>query len=110
MITKVDRWAIMQDDCEIGLAARTITKTRLYNFDPLKSQFFTVKLGFTGVNIIFLILLKTIIVSTHYNRLAVAVLMNTHNLYLRRHMKSIRIFFYLKVFLLWAQLFKASLA
>ena len=32
-----------------------ITKTRLYNFDPLKPHFYTVKLGFTGVNIIFLI-------------------------------------------------------
>ena len=26
-----------------------ITKTYLYNFDPLKPHFFTVKLGFTGV-------------------------------------------------------------
>ena len=33
----------------------TITKTCLYNFDPLKPQFYIVKLGFTGVNIIFLI-------------------------------------------------------
>ena len=32
-----------------------ITKTYLYNFDPLKSHFYIVKLGFTGVNIIFLI-------------------------------------------------------
>ena len=32
-----------------------ITKTRLYNFDPLKPLFYIVKLGFTGVNIIFLI-------------------------------------------------------
>ena len=30
-------------------------KTRLYNIDPLKPQFYTVKLGFTGVYIIFLI-------------------------------------------------------
>ena len=35
-----------------------ITKTRLYNFDPLKPHFYIVKLGFTGVYIIFLILLK----------------------------------------------------
>ena len=34
-----------------------ITKTRLYNFDPLKSHFCIVKLGFTGVYIISLILL-----------------------------------------------------
>ena len=33
----------------------TITKTRLYNFDPLKPHFYIVKLGFTGVDIIFLI-------------------------------------------------------
>ena len=37
-----------------------ITKTFLYNFDPLKSHFYIVKLGFTGVYIIFLILLKNI--------------------------------------------------
>ena len=37
-----------------------ITKTRLYNFDPLKPQFYIVKLGFTGVYIIFLILLRNI--------------------------------------------------
>ena len=33
----------------------TITKTRLYSFDPLKPHFYIVKLGFTGVYIIFLI-------------------------------------------------------
>ena len=32
-----------------------ITKTYPYNFDPLKPHFYTVKLGFTGVCIIFLI-------------------------------------------------------
>ena len=32
-----------------------ITKTYLYNFDPLKPHFYIVKLGFTGVFIIFLI-------------------------------------------------------
>ena len=32
-----------------------ITKTYLYNFDPLKPHFCIVKLGFTGVYIIFLI-------------------------------------------------------
>ena len=34
---------------------RSITKTRLYNFDPLKPHFCIVKLGFTGVYIILLI-------------------------------------------------------
>ena len=37
-----------------------IIKTCLYNFDPLKPHFYTVKLGFTRVYIIFLILLKNI--------------------------------------------------
>ena len=32
-----------------------ITKTCLYKVDPLKPHFYTVKLGFTGVYIIFLI-------------------------------------------------------
>ena len=32
-----------------------IMKTRLYNIGPLKPHFYTVKLGFTGVYIIFLI-------------------------------------------------------
>ena len=32
---------------------RSITKTRLYNFDPLKPHFYIVKLVFTGVCIIF---------------------------------------------------------
>ena len=32
-----------------------ITKAYLYNLDPLKPHFYTVKLGFTGVYIIFLI-------------------------------------------------------
>ena len=31
----------------------TITKTFLYNFDPFKPHFYIVKLGFTGVHIIF---------------------------------------------------------
>ena len=37
-----------------------ITKTCLYNFDPLKPHFYIVKLGFTGVYIIFLFSLKNI--------------------------------------------------
>ena len=35
-------------------------KTCLYNFDHLKPHFYIVKLGFTGVYIIFLFLLKNI--------------------------------------------------
>ena len=37
-----------------------ITKTCLYNFDPLKPHFYLVKLGFIGVYIFFLLLLKNI--------------------------------------------------
>ena len=36
---------------------RNITKTYLYNFDPLQPHFYKVKLGFTGAYIIFLFLL-----------------------------------------------------
>ena len=35
--------------------SRFITKTCLYNFDPLIPHFYIVKLGFTGLYIIFLI-------------------------------------------------------
>ena len=38
----------------------SITKTCLYNFDPLKPHFYIVKLGFTGYTLFFLFLLKTI--------------------------------------------------
>ena len=39
----------------ISAVIHYITKTYLYNFDPLKPHFYIVKLGFTGVYIIFLI-------------------------------------------------------
>ena len=38
-----------------AMALKSITKTRLYSFDPLKPHFYIVKLGFTGVYINFLI-------------------------------------------------------
>ena len=37
------------------LGKHIITKTYLYNFEPLKPHFYIVKLRFTGVYIIFLI-------------------------------------------------------
>ena len=40
---------------EHGPLASCITQTRLCNVDPLKPHFYIVKLGFTGVYIIFLI-------------------------------------------------------
>ena len=36
-----------------------IMRTCLYSFDPLKPHFYTVKLGFMGVNIIFLVSTQT---------------------------------------------------
>ena len=60
-----------------------ITKTCLYNFDPLKPHFFIVKLGFTGVDIIFLI-------SAQKHRLW--VLDRTASLILSRNMKNVRVF------------------
>ena len=39
----------------LGAHAVFITKTRLYNSDPLEHHFYIVKLGFNGVYIIFLV-------------------------------------------------------
>ena len=52
------RWAHMHSCAECCAPAHIcmyISKTCLYNFDPLKPHFYIVKLGFTGVYIIFLI-------------------------------------------------------
>ena len=43
-----------------GTPGCTITKTCLYNVDPLKPHFYIVKLEFTGVYIIFLISVQNI--------------------------------------------------
>ena len=66
--------------CKINLRPKIdltyITKTCLYNIDPLKLHFYIVKLGFTGVYIIFLI-------SSQKHRLWVLVRtasLSTHNL------------------------------
>ena len=61
-----------------------ITKTCLYNFDPLKPHFCIVKLGFTGVYIIFLI-------STKNHRLW--ILVRTQIMFWAEIWKKIRIFF-----------------
>ena len=44
----------------LKMVTRYITKTYLYNFDLLKPHFYIVKLGFTGVYIIFVISAKNI--------------------------------------------------
>ena len=72
---------------------RTITKTCLYNFDPLKPQFYIVKLGFRRVYIIFVISVQ--------KHLAEAVLTSTHKLcFDQRYVKYIENF-YLKIFIFW---------
>ena len=43
-----------------GISGYLITKTYLYNFDPLKPHFYIVKLGFTGYTLFFLFLLRNI--------------------------------------------------
>ena len=53
-------------DREQSTKTTDITKTYLYNFDPLKPHFYIVKLGFTGVNVFFFI-------STQKHRLWVLV-------------------------------------
>ena len=48
--------AHVKDDLNLSILRMfVITKTRLYNIDLLKPHFYKVKLGFTGVYIIFLI-------------------------------------------------------
>ena len=51
-----------ENSLSLSLSVNIITKTALYNFDPLKPHLYIVKLGFTGVNIIFFI-------SAHKHRL-----------------------------------------
>ena len=73
----------------------SITKTCLYNVDPLKPHFYTVKLGFTGVYIIFLISAQNIDCGTHLNRLAKMILTSTHNLcFWQKYEKKISEFFF----------------
>ena len=45
---------MLNDGCLLQQAEH-ITKTSLYNIDPLKPHFYVVELGFIGVYIIFLI-------------------------------------------------------
>ena len=68
------QFVLIGDDYKI--CEDTITKTCLYNFDPLKPHFYIVKLGFTGVYIIFLILAQNYRLWV----LGEAVLTSAHNL------------------------------
>ena len=49
------KWCMIAPDKKVHPQNFFIMKTCLYNFDPLKPHFYIVKLGFTGVYIIFLI-------------------------------------------------------
>ena len=73
-----------------------ITKPRLYNFDPLKAHFYIVKLGFTGVYIIFLISAQKhrlwVLVRTALSRLTRRFERAPTIYVLSRNMKNIRIF------------------
>ena len=69
----------------------SITKTRLYNFDPLKPHFYIVKLGFTGVYIIFLISAQNIDCRYSLEPTIYVLIRNMKN------MKN----FYLKIFFFW---------
>ena len=51
---------VIQLSLELFYNFSVITKTCLYNFDPLKPHCYIVKLGFTGVYIIFVISAKNI--------------------------------------------------
>ena len=71
-----------------------LMKTYLYNFDPLKPHFYIVKLGFTGVYIIFLISAQNIeygysLEPPHRDE---TVLTSTHNLRFEQKYENIRIF------------------
>ena len=76
-----------------------IMKTHLYSFEPLKPHFYRVKLGFTGVYIIFLISAQKQIVGTRYNRPAEAVITSTHSLCFEQKYENYQNFFHLKVFI-----------
>ena len=54
----------MKSNTSCTLLNLDITKTCLYDFEPLKPNFYIVKLGFTGVYIIFLISAQNIDLDT----------------------------------------------
>ena len=79
----------------------TITKTYLYNFDPFQPHFYVVKLGFTGVYIIFLISAQKHRLWVLFRTASARRFKRVPTIYvLSRNMKNIRIF-YLKTFSFW---------
>ena len=55
MVTEWERCIPHSKMISFAKRDQNITKICLYNFDPLKPHFYIVKLGFTGVYVIFLI-------------------------------------------------------
>ena len=85
-------WVLIFASYWLYLLPVIITKTCLYNFDPLKPHFYVVKLGFRGVYII-------ILISAQKHRLWYSL--EPPAIYvLSRNMKNIRVF-YLKIFSFW---------
>ena len=76
-----------------------ITKTYLYNFDPLKPHFYIVKLGFIGVYIIFLISAQNIDCGYSLEPPRRGGSNEYPQCVLSRNKKNIRFFFYLKIFI-----------
>ena len=86
-----------------------ITKTCLYNFDPLKPHFYTVKLGFTGVYIIFVISAQKHILWVLVRTASARRFYRVPTIYvLSRNMKNIR-FFYVKNCHFWVVKFSVYL-
>ena len=65
-----------------------ISKTCLYNFDPLKPHFYTVKLGFTGVYIISFISAQKHRFWVLFRTASKGVLTSTHNLYFEQKFEN----------------------
>ena len=82
MHTKTDHFDLKLDTHKTSpfFTIVNIMKTCLYDFDPLKPLFYIVKLGFTGVCIIFLISAKNINCGYPLEPPHKGVLMSTHNL------------------------------
>ena len=82
-------WIAKEDLC-FPHTESVIMKTCLYNFDPLKPHFYMAKLGFTGLNIIFLIFAQNIDCGYSLEPPAKAILTSTHNLCFEQKYENIR--------------------
>ena len=76
-------------DTDLTARFDTITKTYLYNFDPFKPHFYIVKVGFTGVYIIYLISSQNIDCGYSLEPPRRGGSNEYHNLCLNRNMKNI---------------------